>query len=343
MSPHNYTRYSWPLAIAALVIIAVSGIAPWLFTQSGCIDFTDTGEIGDTIGGTMSPFVGIAGGLMTFVAFMMQVRANEIQREQLGKSFNLKEMESKIEDRRAMELLKIDIDNTIHDIEERCSLIEQFVRTVNENPYDIITLDHPPFASLYRYQTINRNRIFNAFKLFFDDKAEESLRLTYSCLDLYLENVEYIYNQLDNKLYKEVEDCKIELFKAFKNIMEKAKDERYRYDTELTELFKLFYNRCHDIIVYGELDVNLLIRIINDNTFSELYRNSLYFGYCQLRELLVLMKSKNENRAKTLNDASENFKSGKCLGLLKVKSKDLETALNEHTEECITKEFEGNI
>ena len=31
----------------------------------------------------MSPFVGIAGVIMTFVAFMMQVRANEIQRELL--------------------------------------------------------------------------------------------------------------------------------------------------------------------------------------------------------------------------------------------------------------------
>lgn len=49
------------------MLIVVSGIAPWLFTQPGSIDFTVTGEIGDTIGGTMSPFVGIAGELMGFV------------------------------------------------------------------------------------------------------------------------------------------------------------------------------------------------------------------------------------------------------------------------------------
>lgn len=98
MSPQNYTCFSWSFAIAAFIIIAAACIAPWLFTQPGSIDFTETGQIGDTIGGTMSPFVGIAGGLMTFVAFMMQVRANEIQREQLGKPFKLKEMESKIED-----------------------------------------------------------------------------------------------------------------------------------------------------------------------------------------------------------------------------------------------------
>ena len=86
MSSPNYTRYSWPLAIAALIIISVGCFAPWLFTLPGTPDFTNTGQIGDTIGGTMSPFVGIAGVIMTFVAFMMQVRANEIQREQLTNS-----------------------------------------------------------------------------------------------------------------------------------------------------------------------------------------------------------------------------------------------------------------
>ena len=86
MSSQNYTRYSWPLAIAALVIISVGCFAPWLFTLPGTPDFTNTGQIGDTFGGTMSPFVGIAGVIMTFVAFMMQVRANEIQREQLTNS-----------------------------------------------------------------------------------------------------------------------------------------------------------------------------------------------------------------------------------------------------------------
>ena len=82
---HNYTRYSWPLAIAALVIILAGCFAPCLFTLPGTPDFTNTGQIGDTIGGTMSPFVGIAGVIMTFVAFMMQVRANEIQRDAADK------------------------------------------------------------------------------------------------------------------------------------------------------------------------------------------------------------------------------------------------------------------
>ena len=81
----NYTRYSWSLAIAALVIILAGCLAPWPFTLPSSIDFANTGQIGDTIGGTISPFVGIAGVIMTFVAFMMQVRANEIQRDAADK------------------------------------------------------------------------------------------------------------------------------------------------------------------------------------------------------------------------------------------------------------------
>lgn len=32
MSSLNYTRFSWPLAIAALVIIIAACLAPWLLT-----------------------------------------------------------------------------------------------------------------------------------------------------------------------------------------------------------------------------------------------------------------------------------------------------------------------
>ncbi len=42
---------------------------PYLLTQHSIIDFTDTGQIGDTIGGIMGPFVGILAAVLTFMAF----------------------------------------------------------------------------------------------------------------------------------------------------------------------------------------------------------------------------------------------------------------------------------
>ncbi len=46
--------------------------------------FTDTGQIGDTIGGTMGPFVAIIAAFLTFFAFWVQYEANIKQREDIS-------------------------------------------------------------------------------------------------------------------------------------------------------------------------------------------------------------------------------------------------------------------
>jgi len=51
-------------------------------------DFTNTGQIGDTIGGTISPFVAIAAALLTFIAFWVQYKANIKQTEQFKTQAN---------------------------------------------------------------------------------------------------------------------------------------------------------------------------------------------------------------------------------------------------------------
>ena len=67
----------------ALIIIIFSFVAPILFVQESIwgIDFTETGPIGDTIGGIMNPFIALVGVLLTFLAFYIQYRANKLQRE----------------------------------------------------------------------------------------------------------------------------------------------------------------------------------------------------------------------------------------------------------------------
>ena len=60
------------IGIFILIIFAL----PMLFTRPGFIDFTETGQIGDTIGGTMGPFIAILAALLTFFAFWTQFEAN---------------------------------------------------------------------------------------------------------------------------------------------------------------------------------------------------------------------------------------------------------------------------
>lgn len=68
-------------------LIIIGGICylPTYFTESERYHFyKETGTIGDTIGGTMGPFVAIAAAILTFLAFWVQFKANEQQRKDIA-------------------------------------------------------------------------------------------------------------------------------------------------------------------------------------------------------------------------------------------------------------------
>lgn len=72
------------------VVLIFSFLAPSIFvqpTRTG-IDFSKTGQIGDTIGGLMNPFIAIAGVLLTFLAFFIQFRANKLQQSSFREELN---------------------------------------------------------------------------------------------------------------------------------------------------------------------------------------------------------------------------------------------------------------
>lgn len=59
-----WKSFSWFLFIAIVICCL-----PWAFTRGWLFDFSDTGEVGDTIGGIMGPFIAIAAAGLTFIAF----------------------------------------------------------------------------------------------------------------------------------------------------------------------------------------------------------------------------------------------------------------------------------
>ena len=343
MSSPNYTRYSWPLAIAALVIILAGCLAPWLFTLPGTPDFTNTGEIGDTIGGTMSPFVGIAGVIMTFVAFMMQVRANEIQREQLGKTFLMKDVESMIEDRRAMELMKIDVDNAISDIESRCRCIDEFCTKIKQNPFDEVPLMRPSVTSLSRYQSIDRNRVFNAFKAFVGDDGAALFQKTYSYLDFYHESVFELNEDVNKEWEIRVEKRKSEIFSLFKSFTERIDEKKnHPFDTVIKDVLTVIKKDCKRVIINGEPDIESLWSLMisfNNGIKKELNCPEVY----SLENTIEALKAENLSQSKAMRDAADKFRGDDCLGVLKEISERLDKALEEHTEEEIRNKFEGKI
>lgn len=71
------------LAIFALIITGICFL-PSQLIKVGQPDFSGTGQIGDTIGGIMGPFVAIAASILTFIAFWVQYKANIQQRNDIA-------------------------------------------------------------------------------------------------------------------------------------------------------------------------------------------------------------------------------------------------------------------
>jgi len=81
----TFDNFFWYSLLAFGFVVAGICYLPSLFTShSQDYNFTNTGQIGDTIGGTMGPFVGIAAAMLTFLAFWVQFKANEQQKMDLN-------------------------------------------------------------------------------------------------------------------------------------------------------------------------------------------------------------------------------------------------------------------
>jgi len=76
-----WKSFGWFLIIAILICCL-----PWILTNTwfSILDFSKTGQIGDTIGGIMGPFVAIAAAGLTFIAFWVQYKANIQQRHDIA-------------------------------------------------------------------------------------------------------------------------------------------------------------------------------------------------------------------------------------------------------------------
>ena len=86
MKNKTFTKKSIHCTVCFSVVMLVICLFPLLFTKTPILvaDFTETGQIGDTIGGIIGPFVAIIASFLTFIAFWVQYKANEQQREDIA-------------------------------------------------------------------------------------------------------------------------------------------------------------------------------------------------------------------------------------------------------------------
>lgn len=232
------------ILLISILIIFFSFIAPFIFTSpsfSEKFDFSETGPIGDTIGGILNPFIALAGVLLTFLAFYMQIKANQIQIKQFNQGLK-KEKESKILDEKQdclnkLNLLKTDLNTIMNDIRKKAKLIKESCENEKENPFKTNYLLKTPSKKYTRVLEIDRLSIFKGFSFFFTNRAnwiKEFSRL-YHLLDFIPEFFELIYSKHDSHL-KDLFDIKnwirdalIQLEKMLADIMLETKTNHMNY------------------------------------------------------------------------------------------------------------------
>ena len=116
MDKSKKAKIKQPLKIAVTLLwigIPLCLLTPVIFTQPwGLIDFSNTGSIGDTIGGITAPFINILGAILVFLALKSQIEANISLQEQVERQDREKKLE--IESKQLNQLydnLKSSIDN----------------------------------------------------------------------------------------------------------------------------------------------------------------------------------------------------------------------------------------
>lgn len=72
------------VTMVILIVFVVILTLPYFLTREyGWIDFTETGQIGDTIGGITAPFIAVCSAYITFLAFWVQYTYNKRQKTDL--------------------------------------------------------------------------------------------------------------------------------------------------------------------------------------------------------------------------------------------------------------------
>ena len=137
-------RWLW---IVIVLLFLITFALPAILTLPGRIDFSETGQIGDTIGGIMSPFIAMIVALLTFIAFWVQYEANIKQREDIA----VERQEAKYY--KMLDIYSAMTNNLdVHGVKGK----EAFAELVGEFTYTFFTIDE-----IYKKYISNENSLVN--------------------------------------------------------------------------------------------------------------------------------------------------------------------------------------
>ncbi|MCC7521994.1 MAG: hypothetical protein IT220_10205 [Flavobacteriaceae bacterium] len=209
MKEQNRKIENWDLVTkiilgVSILVILFSFFSPLIFTSSTSFksfDFTETGEIGDTIGGILNPFIALAGIFLTFLAFYMQIKANQIQIYQfhtgLQKEKDLRILTEKKDSFNKLSLLNTDLTVIQSDIKSKSENLKNYYENEKEFPFQTNFLKRTSSRNYARILEIDRLAIFQGFSLFLSHRENwiKDFSRLYNILDFLPEFFQDLYNK----------------------------------------------------------------------------------------------------------------------------------------------------
>ena len=167
--------------LCGLIIFAF--VSPWLFTRGWTkIDFSNTGQIGDTIGGLTAPFINLLSAILVYLAFKEQIESNNLTRTQ----FLLQEIKEQQRLQRIKELILWDLSHRIKPIAIEIKVeVQKYIPNIVAGKI-IPMVDHVDFNKDI-FLANSMNEYFEVF-----NKEAKDLQT----LANFYNRVEFIYNNI---------------------------------------------------------------------------------------------------------------------------------------------------
>jgi len=275
------------IIVISFLLVGFSFFAPNLFIKESYfnIDFSKTGQIGDTVGGIMNPFIAIAGVLLTFLAFYIQYKANRLQRDlfrdelnEQGEQFRKTQFENQF-----YEMLRLHKEN-VNEIE---------IKTVHllkgNHKHDEIIEESIKGRNVFNILLKEIELCYNIAKIHFPD---ENYKVWFN------EAYGIFFLGLNNELLK-----KHEFFKDLKEIKDTHANNSYSYLTNIIKGkydFEWEYELNYSLFDGYSSQLAHYYRHLFQTVKFIVYQNDTLISYEEKRKYLRILRAQLSNQEQAL-------------------------------------------
>lgn len=296
--------------VLSILLILFSFIAPkilitYIVKENYEYDFSQSGAMGSALSGTMNPFIALAGILVTFLAFYIQLNANRIQIKQFENEKQKVISEEKKQTYNYLKLLLIDLEEIIEDIRYKAEKMREYVRLEKEPNLKTNLLHRTPSMKYNRILEIERLQIYKGFNIHLSKN------------DNWLKDYKSLYNMLDyfpelwSEIYGKYEKHSVDMFqekdflsKSIDNFVSKISkmlyDNQWEFQDEylrevFINIFEKFVVDYHNILSKNTDENNISISEIDFNEINENVLKVL------LEDLMSIVRKEKENKSSDKN------------------------------------------